>query len=83
MSSLQNSDNVLVAPVNNRTMYLSIQLQGIRKSVNTTTLIDSGATGNFINPQLLPLRILKLSKVPLPITTYNVDGTPNTKGTIH
>ena len=83
MSSLQNSDNVLVAPVNNRTMCLPIQLQDIRKTIDTTALIDFGATGNFIDPQLLPLRIFKLSKVPSPITAYNVDGTPNTKGIIH
>ena len=83
MSSLHHSDNVLVAPVNNRTMHLPIQLQGIKKTVDTTTLINSGATGNFINPHLLPSGIFKLSPIPSPITTYNIDGTPNNGGTIH
>ena len=83
MSSLHHSDNVLVAPVNNRTMHLPIQLQGIKKTIDTTALINSGATDNFIDPHLLPGRIFKLSSIPFPITTYNVNGTPNNKGTIH
>ena len=63
-------------------MCLPIQLQGIKKTIDTTTLIDSGATGNFINPRLLLDRIFKLSPIPFPITTYNINGTPNNKGTI-
>ena len=82
-SSLHHSDNVLVAPVNNRTMCLLIQLQGIKKIVDTTALINSGTTGNFINSCLLPCGIFKLSPIPFPITAYNVDGTLNNKGTIH
>ena len=64
-------------------MCLPVQLQGIKKTIDTTALIDSGATGNFIDPHLLPLGIFKLSQISSPITTYNVDGTPNNKGTIH
>ena len=82
MSSLHHSDNVLVAPVNNRTMHLPIQLQGIKKTINIMALINSGATGNFIDPCLLLLGIFKLSQISSPITTYNVDGTPNNKGII-
>ena len=82
MSSLLSSDNVLVAPLNNKSMHIPVQLQGIKKTINTTALIDSGATGNFIDPHLLPLGIFKLSKVPSPITTYNIDRTPNNKGAI-
>ena len=63
-------------------MHLPVQLQGIKKTINTIALIDSGATGNFIDPHLLPLGIFKLSRVSLPIMAYNVDGTPNTKKTI-
>ena len=83
MSSLHHSDNVLVAPVNNRTMCLPIQLQGIKKIIDITALIDSGATGNFIDPHLLLGGIFKLSPISFPITAYNVDGTPNNKGTIY
>ena len=64
-------------------MNLPIQLLGIKKTIDTTTLIDSGATGNFIDPYLLLCRIFKLSPLPSPIIAYNIDGTPNNKGTIH
>ena len=82
MSSLPHSDNVLVAPVNNRTMCLPIQLQGIKKTIDTTALIDLGATGNFIDPCLLSLGIFKLSWISSSIIAYNIDGTPNNKRTI-
>ena len=82
MSSFFSSDNVLVALLNNRTMRIPVQLQEIKKTIDTTTLIDFSTTGNFINPHLLPLRIFQLSKVPLPITAYNVDRTPNNKRAI-
>ena len=64
-------------------MHLPIVLQGLKQTVNMTALIDSGATGNFMDPPcLLPKGIFKLSQTPTPITAYNVDGTPNTRGTI-
>ena len=78
MSSFLNLDHVLVAPQNNRTMCLPIVLQGLKQTVDTTALIDSGATGNFMDPCLLPKGIFKLSQTSTPITAYNVDGTPNT-----
>ena len=59
-------------------MHLPIVLQGLKQTVNTTALIDSGATGNFMDPCLLSKGIFKLSQTPTPITAYNVNGTPNT-----
>ena len=82
MSSSLNIDNVLVALRNNRTLRLPIVLQGLKQTVNTTALINLGATGNFMDPHLLPKGIFKLSCTPTPITAYNVDGTPNAHGTI-
>ena len=35
-SSLLDFDNVLVAPLNNRTMHITVQLQGIKKTIDTT-----------------------------------------------
>ena len=81
-SSSLNLDHILVVSRNNRTMHLPIVLQGLKQTVDTTALIDSGATGNFMDPRLLPKGIFKLSRTPTPITTYNVDETPNTRGTI-
>ena len=63
-------------------MRLSLVLHGQKQTVETTALIDLGATGNFMDPRLLPKGIFKLTHTPTPITTYNVDGTPNIRGTI-
>ena len=76
------SKHVLVAPTSNRTMRLPIKLQGLKQTVDTTALINSGATGNFLDPRLLPKGTFKLTRVANPITAYNIDGTPNNKGTI-
>ena len=63
-------------------MCIPISLHGLKKTINTLALVDSRATGNFIDSHLLPNGIFKLKALPTPITAFNVDGTPNTKGTI-
>ena len=67
----------------NRNMRFPISLQGKNKTVNTTMLIDSGATGNFMDICLLSFDNFTLICLPDPIIAYNVDGTMNQKGTIH
>ena len=57
-------------------------LHGLKQTVKTTALINSGATGNFMDPCLLSKGIFKLTRTSTPITAYNVDRTPNTQGTI-
>ena len=83
MSTFLALNHVLVASQENRTLHLPISLHGIKQTVDTSTLIDSRATGNFINPCLLPKENFKLTPCLSSIIAYNVDGTPNTKGTIH
>ena len=63
-------------------MSFPILLQGKGKTVDTTALIDSGATGNFMDVHLLSLDNFTLICLPEPIIAYNVDGTKNLKGTI-
>ena len=63
-------------------MTFPISLQGMNKIVNTSALIDSGATGNFMDLRLLSQDNFILVQLPTPILTYNVDGTTNQKGTI-
>ena len=82
MSSSHSIDHVLVALSNNRSMSFPISLQGKSKTVDTTALIDSGATGNFMDVHLLSLDNFTLIHLPEPIIAYNVDGTKNLKGTI-
>ena len=49
MSPSLTLDCVLVANPNNRSMTFPISLQGKNKTVDTSALIDSGATGNFMD----------------------------------
>ena len=63
-------------------MSFPISLQGKSKIVDTTTLIDSRATGNFMDVCLLSLDNFTLIRLPEPIVVYNIDGTKNLKGTI-
>ena len=64
-------------------MIFPISLQGKNKTVDTSALIDSGATGNFMDLRLLAQDNFILVQLPTPILAYNVDGTTNQKGTIH
>ena len=81
MSPSLTLDRVLVA-TNNRSMTFPIMLQGKNKTIDTSALIDSGATGNFMDLRLLFRDNFVLICLPTPILAYNVDGTTNQKGTI-
>ena len=63
-------------------MRISIRLSNGTQIIETTTLVDCRATGNFIDVILLCLLELFLEKLPKPIIANNVDGTANAKGTI-
>ena len=82
MSSSHDLSHVLVALPNERTVHLPIKLATGTQIVETTTLIDCGATGNFIDIGLLSKANFPLQRLPKPIWAYNVDGTMNVKGTI-
>ena len=82
MSSSHLINHILVASSQNRTMTFPILLQGKNKTIDTIALIDSGATGNFIDVQLVSQDDFSLSHLPTLIIAYNVDGTENQKGTI-
>ena len=64
-------------------MSFPILLQGKNKTIDTTALIDFGATRNFMDMHLLSLDGFTLIHLPNPIITYNIDWTKNQKGTIH
>ena len=63
-------------------MRIPIRLSNGTQIVETTALVNCGATGNFIDVGLLCLLELPLEKLSKPIIANNVDGTANTKGTI-
>ena len=73
--------SVLVANQSERAIRFPIRLQYRTRTVATTTLIDCGATGNFIDPSLIQ-RLLLPSQPIQPLQAFNVDGTANKQGQI-
>ena len=78
----QSLSHVLVAPDNERTLRFPVKLLIGKQTVETTTLIDFGATGNFIDLGLLSLVNFPLKKLSQPIRAFNVDSSLNKRGTI-
>ena len=81
-SSFHDLSYVLVALPNKQTIHLPIKLATRTQIVETTALIDYGATGNFIEISLLSKANFPLKHLSKPIQAYNVNGTANIKGTI-
>jgi hypothetical protein len=55
---------------------------GKKKSVETTTLLDTGAGGEFIDQNFVQNQKIGTKELKYPIEVFNVDGTPNKQGTI-
>src|SRR5258705_4543606 len=51
-------------------------------SVSTSTLLDSGVTGMFVNQAFAQKHKLETCPLPNPVPVHNVDGTPNENGSI-
>jgi Retroviral aspartyl protease len=54
---------------------------GQKKSVETTTLLDTGAGEKFINQNFVRNQKIETKELKYPIEVFNVDGTPNKQGT--
>ena len=75
-------NHVLVALPNERTIHIPIRLSVGNQIVKTTAIIDCGATGNFIDLELVSLAKFPLQRLQKLVKAYNVDGTTNSKGNI-
>ena len=73
--------SVLVANKSERAIHFPIHLQYGARTVVTTTLVDCGATGNFIDPSLVHWLLLP-SRLILPLQALNIDRTPHKQGQI-
>ena len=82
MSSSHKVNHVLIALPNERTIRIPIRLSVGNQIVKTTTIVDCGATGNFIDLELISLAEFPLQHLQKPVKAYNVDGTTNSKGNI-
>ena len=82
MLSSHEVNHVLTALPNERTMHIPIKLSVGNQIIKTTTIIDCGATGNFIDLELISLAKFPLQCLQKPVKAYNVDRTTNSKGNI-
>ena len=82
MSSFHDFSHVLVVLPNEQTIYFPITLATETQIIETTALINCGATRNFIDIGLLSKANFTLKHLSKPICAYNVDGTANSKETI-
>jgi Retroviral aspartyl protease len=55
---------------------------GQNKIIETTTLLDTGAGGKFIDQNFVWNQKIKTKELKYPIKVFNVDGTSNKWGTI-
>ena len=78
-------DHVQVAEIGKNTMTLSTEISGEnlgQKTIETTTLLDTGAGGRFIDQNFVQNQRIKTKDLEHPIELFNVDETPNKRGTI-
>ena len=77
--------SVLVARKSNKSLSIPIELLS-EKNVKTVdklhALVDTGAGGKFIDQNYAHQKGYPLKTLNKPLAVFNVDGTPNKKGTI-
>jgi Retroviral aspartyl protease len=74
-------EHVQVAQIKKNTMTVDILISGEslgqKESIETTTLLDTGAGGKFIDQNFVQNQKIKTKELKYPIEVFNVDGTPN------
>jgi hypothetical protein len=74
-------EHVQVAQIKKNTMTVDILISdeslGQKKIVETTTLLDTGAGGKFIDQNFVRNQKIETKELKYPIEVFNVDGTPN------
>jgi hypothetical protein len=63
-----------------KSMTVRTYLHSSQKRAETTALLDSGATENFMNLEYTKWLGLTIKQLPMPRPIFNVDGTPNRQG---
>jgi Retroviral aspartyl protease len=79
-------EHVQVAKIDKNTMNINISIFGKslkkEKEVETTALLDTGAGGKFIDQNFVRNQKIEMKELKYPIEVFNVDRTPNKRGTI-
>src|SRR5260221_1130499 len=67
-----------------RSLNIQVELTSLTSlaSVSTSVLLDSGATGMFINWRLMQKHQLETTSLPQPVLIHNVDGSLNENGSV-
>jgi Retroviral aspartyl protease len=86
VSSSLSIEHIQVAQIKKNTMSIDILISGEslgqKRSIKTTTLLDTGAGEKFIDQNFVWNQKIKTKELKYPIEVFNVDGTPNKQGTI-
>src|SRR5260221_14107878 len=64
-----------------RSLNIQVELTSLA-SVSTSVLLDSGATGMFINRSFMQKHQLGTTPLPQPILAHNIDGSLNENGSV-
>jgi hypothetical protein len=74
-------EHVQVAQIEKNTMTIDILISGEslgqKKIVKTTTLLDTGAGGKFIDQNFIQNQKIETKELKYPIEVFNIDGTLN------
>src|SRR5258707_284361 len=67
-----------------RSLNIQVKLTSLTSlaSISTSALLDSGATGMFINRSFMQKHQLETTSLPQPVLIRNVDGSPNENGSV-
>src|SRR6266566_10017486 len=63
-------------------MNVTVSFRSLSEQAEETTLLDSGATENFINKQMWKRMGIGQRSLTTPLTVYNVDGSENKQGKV-
>jgi predicted aspartyl protease len=76
--------NVGAAEIGLNFLYLRVEIESTdnQQKYGVRALVDSGATGLFIDREYVKSNQIPTTKLPQPIPVFNVDGTANTEGSI-
>jgi len=70
LNSLEEGPDVFMIPIHLKTM-------DTLEEVNSEAMVDSGATGDFIDEEFVECAKLPTHRLSAPVPVYNVDGSLN------
>ena len=80
--SLLCIQSIFAGQINENSLSIPVKIRLENKNIETLSLLDSGAGGEFIDQNYAKTLKLPLLNLERPIPVINVDGTLNKKGTI-